>query len=118
VGSLAIWLPRNRQSFLARYQAEALFGSLYTLFCLSYNNFEVVWLFSRFLIPVLPVLVFALRDWIPHDRRFIWGAAVLSALLASAALVHFPNVFGFQVAQSHPGGWIGPRPPRCDFFWG
>ncbi|HMD83176.1 MAG TPA: hypothetical protein VKO18_00585 [Terriglobia bacterium] len=96
VSTVAIWLPRNRQGFLARYQPEALFASIYTLFYLSYNNGEIVWLFSRFLIPVLPLLVFSLRDWIPHHRRLLWAAAVLSALLSSAGLVHFKNVFGFS----------------------
>jgi hypothetical protein len=96
VSTVAIWLPRNRHGFLAKYQPEALFASIYTFFYFSYNNGEIVWLFSRFLIPVLPLLVFSLRDWIPHDRRLLWAAAVLSALLSSAGLVHFKNVFGFS----------------------
>ncbi|MGO8788523.1 MAG: hypothetical protein ACLQVL_14235 [Terriglobia bacterium] len=98
VSTVAIWLPRNRQGFVAKYRSEALFASIYTLFLLLYNNFEIVWLFSRFLIPVLPLLVFSLRDWIPRDRRVLWGAGVLSALLSSASLVHFRNVFGFSLS--------------------
>ncbi len=97
VSTAAIWLPRNRQGFLARYTAEALFASLYTLFFILYNNFEIIRLFSRFLIPVLPLLVFSMRDWIPRDRRLLWGAAIFSALLSSADLVHFKNVFGFAL---------------------
>jgi hypothetical protein len=97
VGATMIWLPRNRQGFLLKYQTEALFASFYTLFFILYNNFEVVWLFSRFLIPVLPLLVFSLRDWIPKDRRVLWGAAVLSALLSSATIVRFKNIFGFRL---------------------
>jgi hypothetical protein len=96
VSIVAIWLPRNRQGFLERYQPEALFASLYTLFYFSYDNGEIVWLFSRFLIPVLPLLVYSWRDWIPRDRRVIWAAAALSALVSSAGLVHFKNVFGFS----------------------
>jgi hypothetical protein len=92
-----IWRPRNRQGFLLRYRPEALFASAYFLFFFLYNNFEVVWLFSRFLIPVLPILVFSLRDWIPKDRRVVWGAAVMSALLSSASIVHFRNIFGFKL---------------------
>ena len=98
VSTVAIWFPRNRQGFVARYQAEALFASAYTLFFFLYNNFEIVCLFSRFLVPALPLLVFSLRAWIPRDRRVLWGAAVLSALLSSASLVHFKNVFGFSLS--------------------
>jgi hypothetical protein len=98
VGTAAIWLPRNRHGFLERYHTEALFASVYAFFFISYNNFEIVWLFSRFLIPALPLFVFSLRDWIPHDRRVFWGAAVLCALLSAADLVHFRNVFGFSLS--------------------
>jgi hypothetical protein len=98
VSTMVIWLPRNRQRFLGRCQPEALFATIYTLFFILYNNFEIVWLFSRFLIPVLPLLVFSVGDWIPRDRRLLWAAAVLSALLSSAGLVHFRNVFGFSPA--------------------
>jgi hypothetical protein len=97
VGTVAMWLPRNRQRFSAMHQPEVLFASTYTLFCVTYNNFEVVWLFSRFLIPALPLLVFSMRDWIPRDRRVLWGAAAISALLSSAILVGFKNVFGFSL---------------------
>jgi len=76
---------------------------LYVLFFLSYNYVSsdgvegVAWEFNRFLIPVFPLLLFSLRDWIPKDRRVLWGAAALSALLASAAMVGFKNVFGFKL---------------------
>lgn len=95
-GTVAIWLPRNRERF-SQYQPEALFASIYTLFFLSYTDGVLAASFTRFLIPVLPLLLFSLRDWIPRDRRVLWGGAVLSALLSSAALVHFKNVLGFML---------------------
>ena len=79
------------------YQPEALFASMYTLFFLSYTDAALDVVLSRFLIPVLPLLLFSLRDWIPRNRRVLWGGAVVSALLSSAALVHFKNVFGFRL---------------------
>jgi hypothetical protein len=96
-GTVAIWLPGNRQRFSAMYQPEALFASMYTLFFLSYTDAALDVVLSRFLIPVLPLLLFSLRDWIPRNRRVLWGGAVVSALLSSAALVHFKNVFGFRL---------------------
>jgi hypothetical protein len=103
VGAVVMWLPRNRQRFSGTRRTEALFASLYVLFFLSYNYVSsdgvegVAWEFNRFLIPVFPLLLFSLRDWIPKDRRVLWGAAALSALLASAAMVGFKNVFGFKL---------------------
>jgi len=79
------------------YQPEALFTSMYSLFFLSYNYSGIVYNFPRFLIPVAPLLLFSLRDWIPKDRRVLWGGAVLSALLSTAAVVGFRNVFGFRL---------------------
>jgi len=96
-GTVMIWHPRNRERFLSLYQPEALFASLYVLFFLSYNYLGAVWVFSRFVLPIAPLLLFSLRDWIPHDRRVLWGGVVLSALLASADLIHFRNVFGFRL---------------------
>jgi hypothetical protein len=103
VGAVVMWLPRNHQRFSGTRRAEALFASLYVLFFLSYNYVStdsvegVAWEFNRFLIPVFPLLLFSLRDWIPKDRRVLWGAAALSALLASAAMVGFKNVFAFKL---------------------
>ena len=51
------------------------------------------------MVPALPLLLFSLRHSIPHDRRVLWGAAVLSALMASADLVHFRNVFPASVSR-------------------
>jgi hypothetical protein len=97
VGTVKIWLPGNHSRFLAPYKPEALFVSIYSLFLISYNYSGIVWYFSRFLIPAVPLLLFSLRNWIPKDRRVLWGAAMLSALLSSAALAGFRNVFGFSL---------------------
>jgi hypothetical protein len=97
VGIMATWFPHNRKILWTKYQPEALFAATYTVFFLSYNYSQIFWFFSRFMIPVLPLLVFSLRDWIPRDRRVLWGAAAVSALLSSAMLVHFKSVFGFNL---------------------
>ncbi len=96
VGTVAMWLPRNRER-CSMYRPEALFASIYTLFFLSYNFSDIAGDLPRFLIPVIPLLLFSLRDWIPRDRRVLWGGAVLSAFLSSAAMVGFKNVFGFRL---------------------
>jgi len=97
VGTVAIWLPRNVQRFSRGRQVEALFASMYALFLISYNMDTIVLHLPRFVIPVLPLILFSLRDWIPKDRRVLWTVGALSALLASSAMVGFKNVFGFRL---------------------
>jgi hypothetical protein len=96
LGIILMWLPRHRQRFSGRLH-EALFASLYTLFYLSFVDAALDVSLPRYLIPVLPLLLFSLRDWIPRDRRVLWAAAMLSALVAAAAQVHFRNLFGFKL---------------------
>jgi hypothetical protein len=94
-GAVTVWLPRNWDRVLADYHPEALFTSLYLLFFLSYNYGGIVRFFPRFVIPVLPLLLFSMRDKIPHDRRVLWAAAALSALLGAADVVSFRSLVGF-----------------------
>jgi xanthosine utilization system XapX-like protein len=96
-GTIRIWLPNHRPDFLEIYQPEAYFVTIYALFFLSYNYVGIAWYFSRFIIPIVPLLVFSLRNWIPRDRRLLWAAAGLSALLSAAEQVGFKNVFGFRL---------------------
>ena len=83
LGIAAVWLPRNRRWF-SSHPSEALFASIYALFLLSYNYRDIAWFIPRFFIPVLPLLLYSLRDWIPRKRRLLWELALLSALVASA----------------------------------
>jgi hypothetical protein len=95
VGTAAMWLFRTRQDF-PLYQTEILFASLYTLFLISYNYLYIVGDFPRFLLPIVPILLYSLVDWIPRVRPLIWVGAVLSALLSAAARVGFENVIQFR----------------------
>ena len=95
-GVVVMWLPRNRRR-LSPDQGEAWFASIYTLFYLCYNYADVFGDLPRFLMPIAPLLLFSLRDSIPRDRRVLWPAALLAAVLASAAMVGFKNVLGFRV---------------------
>jgi Gpi18-like mannosyltransferase len=96
VGTVAMWLPRNSQRF-SMDQPEPLFASIYTLFLVSYDYRDIPLHIHRLVIPVVPVLLFSLRDWIPRDRRVLWVAAAISALLSCAPLLYFWNVFGFRL---------------------
>jgi uncharacterized BrkB/YihY/UPF0761 family membrane protein len=78
-------------------QAEPLFALVYTLFLISYNYRDIPLHIHRFVIPVVPLLLFSLRDWIPRDRRVLWVAAAISAILSCAPLLYLRNVFGFRL---------------------
>lgn len=98
VGMVAMWLPRNRRRFSAMNAAEALFASVYTFFLISFNTSAFIAVaLPRYMLPIVPLLLFSLRDWIPRDRRVLWAGALLSALVASAGIVGFKNVFGFRL---------------------
>jgi hypothetical protein len=95
-GTVMMWLPPYRERF-SRFQPEAIFASLYFLFFISYTYGGVFGDFARFLIPAMPLMLYSLSDWIPRNRSFLWGGAVLSALFSAAAVVGFKNVFGFRL---------------------
>jgi len=93
-----MWLPRNRSKFSPMIQPEFLFASIYTLFLVLFNGRGyIAFSLHRYLIPVLPIFLFSLRDWIPRQRWLLWCGAVLSAPLSAAAVVGFKNVFGFRL---------------------
>jgi hypothetical protein len=94
VGTAAMWLHRTREEF-PLYPTETLFASLYTLFLISYNYHYIVGHFPRYLLPIVPILLYALRDWIPRVRPLLWVGAMLSALLSAAARVGFENLIRF-----------------------
>lgn len=96
VGIGATWTPPKRRR-LWLHQPEALFAWLYGLFVITYNDRGIALALDRYLAPVLPLFLLAMRDWIPRDRRLLWGGAVLSALLSAAVVVGFKNVFGFRL---------------------
>lgn len=96
VGMVVMCLPRVRQR-LWLYPSETLFAWTYLLFFVVFNNEDMAVSFARYILPVLPLLLFAMRDWIPRDRRLLWAGAALSALLASATTIGFKHVFGFSL---------------------
>lgn len=56
-GAIVPWMPRRSREFPT---PERIFGSVYTSFLLCYN----LDVYSRFILPSLPLLLFAMRKWI------------------------------------------------------
>ena len=76
-----------------KHLVETIFLVPY-LWCLFTYNYPV-WArsnFGRFSIPILPFVYFALYQFLPKDRRFVWGLAVVCAVLAASSALGVVNV--------------------------
>ena len=51
----------------------------------------------RFILPVLPLILFTVRKWIPQNRRILWPLAALAIAFNTIALFGFKTVFGFKL---------------------
>jgi branched-subunit amino acid transport protein AzlD len=93
----AFALSKQMRTIPQRYPAEFTFAIAYLGFLACYNFGGVAVFLPRFAIPVLPFLLFTAHNWLPNNRFLVWPMAVLSALIASSALVGFKAVFGFSL---------------------
>jgi len=70
------------------HTAEASFVIMYAIALYTYS--APGWSrsnFPRFALPLLPWVLVFLRRYLPTDRRFIWGLAVVSPALAAASAI-------------------------------
>jgi hypothetical protein len=102
-GAVALWTPRYSRELPT---AERIFGCAYSTFLLCYNFDFVAMYIPRFILPVLPLMLFACRKWIPRDRRILWPLVALSIVFNTVVLFGFQNVFGFKL----PGIHLAPKP--------
>lgn len=72
---------------------EWLFASLYIAFLLCYHSLH--WAraeFPRFVIPAMPLLLFAFDRWLPKSRVAVYSLCILSPILAAFSTVGLQNV--------------------------
>ncbi len=84
-----------RPQAVHQHKVESITVSLYIFFFLSYNYSGVGWYWPRFMIPVLPFLLFSVRQWLPTRSWIIWPSVALSSLVACSELLKMKTVFGF-----------------------
>ena len=89
VGASAVAIVRRRELQLDAVQAA--FAVMYSLALVCLNVTYVVPELQRYLIPVLPFLLLAVRPWWPQRRGWMVAAAVCSAVLAAASVIGFRN---------------------------
>lgn len=92
-GAYAMFL-RDYREYASSNPQEAVFTALFliTIFCYDY----LIWArgnFMRFSIPVMPFVFFALRRWLPKDRRMLWSIGTLASVLAACSAVGIKTVF-------------------------
>ncbi len=92
IGACAMGRKSFRE-YTRRHQAECMFGFFYLFFIFSYNS--VAWArseFPRFVIPVVPLLLLALQQWLPKSRYVLYSLGVISAVLGACSAVGIQNV--------------------------
>ena len=88
---------RDYRRYVRANPHEAVFVSLFliAIFCYDY----LIWArsnFMRFSIPVMPFVFFALRRWLPKDRRILWFIGTLASFLAAFSAIGIRNVIHFR----------------------
>jgi hypothetical protein len=92
VGTVAMARKGMRQ-YAFQHAPQFLFAFLYVAFLFTYNSTE--WAraeFVRFAIPVIPLLLLSLQEWIPKSRVILWGLGMVSPVLAAASALGIRNV--------------------------
>jgi hypothetical protein len=102
-GAILLWTPRRARELPL---VERIFGCAYTIFLVCYNFDYISLYIPRFVLPVLPLMLFTVRKWIPQDRRILWPLAALSIVVNTVVLVGFKAVFGFKLWGIH----LTPKP--------
>jgi hypothetical protein len=103
-GAILLWTPRCARELPL---VERMFGCVYTGFLVCYNFDYISLYIPRFILPVLPLVLFAARKWIPQDRRILWPLVALSIVVNTVVLFGFKAVFGFKLWGIHltPKSW-------------
>jgi hypothetical protein len=93
-GFLALILTQDCRQYWRTRPAEMIFALLYLVWLFTYDSPS--WVrgsFPRYAIPVLPFVYLALKEWLPKDRRLLWGVAMVSPVLAAFSSIGIRNVY-------------------------
>ena len=103
-GAILLWTPRRWRDLPP---VETLYACAYSAFLLCYNFDYVVLYVQRFILPLLPFILFAVRRWIPRDRRILWPLAALSIVFNTVVLFGLKTVFGLRAPGVALKRWEG-----------
>jgi hypothetical protein len=94
-GGIAMLTVAGFRQFAKAHPVETIFAGTYLVFLYTYNS--TAWAgaeFPRFAIPLIPLVLLALKRWIPENRALLWGIGSVSPLLAAASALGIRNVMG------------------------
>jgi len=92
-GFLKLILTKNCRQYWRTRPTEMMFAVSYLAWLFTYNSpYWVRGSFPRYAIPVLPFVFLALKEWLPRDRRVLWGIAIVSPVLAAFSAIGIRNV--------------------------
>lgn len=91
VAMVAMFTHKHFREYARKCPTEVIFCTLYISLLLTYNSPFARIAFPRYVIPVLPFMVFALLPWIPKDRRLLWAFGFSSAVLSAAETYGFTS---------------------------
>jgi hypothetical protein len=90
------------RDYAKNHLAEACFV---LLFCLALYTYDAPgWSrsdFPRFAIPVLPWILFFLRQYLPANRKVLWALALITPCLAAASAVGIRQTWGILSQHFH-----------------
>ena len=93
IAGTGMMFSRRFREYAKVHPNEVIFCAFYLLALFSYDY--LLWArsnFMRFSIPVLPFIFFALMQWLPKNRKFLWCLNIASAVLAMVSAIGLRNV--------------------------
>ena len=91
-GAVAMIRRTRFRRFAAMHKAESTFAALFLLFVFSYNSYWSLLEFARYALPVVPLVFFAFDGVVRIDRRILWAAAPVTALLSAVSALNVRTV--------------------------
>jgi len=82
-GIIAALSRRDTRESMRTLPVEWIFAAIYVTSFLFFPAWWIEGEYPRYLAPVIPMLLVALRPWLPSDRRVIWIVGLLSVTLAA-----------------------------------
>jgi hypothetical protein len=73
---------RARWRLLNEHPAEATFAVVYLAFLVSFAYIGVAWHLPRYIIPLLPMALYLMKDILPKNRWIVYSGVALSAGIA------------------------------------
>jgi hypothetical protein len=91
--AIITYLKPNRTRLFRMWPTEMIACGAYLVFFLSYKE-DVGSYWARFMIPILPLQLSAIRKQLPANRALLWACAPLCAFFACMDVLGYKYVLG------------------------